>query len=149
MQDPKAKMHGERFRTLAMSYGANIARWPADDRQAAEAFLAQSPDAARWLDEQRQLDDQLDSVAQEEPSAHLLRSVAEIPLRHGTSRERLAWWPFARLRAAIAMAAAAAIMGAAAGMVTPERAQIPDADQNWDDLSSLAFALDLSEELSP
>ena len=147
-QDPK-EMQSERFRALAMAYGANIARWPAAERQAAEAFLARSPDAARWLDEQRQLDDRLDSVDRAEPSAELLRRVAEIPLYHGKHRQAQAWWPFVRLRAAVALAAAAAVTGAAVGVITPDRTHASEVDRSWEDLSGLAFALDLSEELSP
>jgi hypothetical protein len=148
-QDPTRTMDADRFRALALSYGATIARWPAAERREAEAFLAQSPESARWIDEQRQLDEQLDRVATEEPSPRLLKSVAEIPLRHAAATSTVTWWPFARLRSAIAIAAAAAAMGAAVGFVAPDHADVTDAQENWDDLSSLAFALDLSEELSP
>jgi hypothetical protein len=141
-------MDAERFSALAMSYGANIARWPAAERRAAEAFLAQSPEAARFIDEQRRLDERLDSLTAEEPSSRLLQSVAEIPLRHEMAPGIAAWWPFARVRNAIAVAAAAAAIGAAAGMITPERSNVADVE-GWDELSGLAFALDLSEELSP
>jgi hypothetical protein len=147
--NPKVTMDAHRFRTLAESYGAKIARWPAGEQHAATAFLAQSPDAARLLDEQRRLDQQLDALTLQEPSPRLLQGVAEIPLRHGRDLGTGAWWPFARLRNAIAVVAAATAMGAAAGtMITPQGANVADAEE-WDALSSVAFALDLSEELSP
>jgi hypothetical protein len=146
--NPEETMNADRFRALAMSYGAKIARWPAAERQPAEAFLAQFPEAARFIDEQRQLDQQLDAVTPEEPSPRLARSVSEIPLRHEKDLGTPAWWPFARLRNAIAVAAAAAAMGAAAGLITPQHSNVTGVKE-WDDLSSVAFALDLSEELSP
>lgn len=148
-QDPTEEMDADRFHSLALSYGATIARWPAGQQKAAEAFLAKHPESARFIEEQRRLDEQLDVLLPEDPSAHLQRSVAEIPLRHATARGAAAWWPLARLRNGIAVAAAAAAMGAAIGMITPEQPDVADAQESWDELSGMAFALDLSEELSP
>jgi hypothetical protein len=147
-QDPE-EMDADRFHSLALSYGAKIARWPAGEQKAAEAFLAQHPESARFIDEQRRIDEQLDALMPEEPSPHLLRSVAEIPLLHAKALGGTAWWPLARLRNAVAVAAAAAAMGAAVGMITPEQPDVADAQESWDELSGMAFALDLSEELSP
>jgi hypothetical protein len=141
-------MDAERFRTLALSYGGTLARWPAAERQAAEAFLSQSADARRLIDEQRRLDERLDLLVADEPSPDLLRSVAEIPLRHRSDAGLLPWWPFVRLRHAVAIAAAAAAIGVAAGAIAPERPGAASTD-GWDELSGLAFARDLSEELSP
>jgi hypothetical protein len=39
----------ERFETLALAYGGDVARWPATERDAAEAFSRASPEAARKL----------------------------------------------------------------------------------------------------
>jgi hypothetical protein len=146
---PEGTMDADRFRALALSYGGTITRWPQAERQAAEAFLARCPDAARWLDRERALDGHLDVLVTVEASPRLFRSIAEIPLRHEAVSNARAWWPLPRLRNAIAVVAAAAAVGAAAGVVTPDRANGSDAETSWDDLSGLAFALDLSEELSP
>ena len=40
-------MTAERFLALVVAYGADARRWPAEERAAAEAFLAARPDAAR------------------------------------------------------------------------------------------------------
>ena len=146
---PKGKMDEARFRALAEAYGSHLARWPSDERRAAEALLARSTEANRWLAEQRQIDLLLDGAPDMDPSAALLRRVAEIPLRHQTARDVRAWWPFLRLRNLLAVGAAAAALGAALGMVTPESAPVADAEATWDELSALAWGIDLSEELSP
>jgi hypothetical protein len=42
-------MDAERFETLAMAYGGDLRRWPEADRDAAEAFRAAAPEAARAI----------------------------------------------------------------------------------------------------
>lgn len=48
------------FETYAMAYGGDIAQWPAEDRAAARALLAESAAAQAMLDEARALDATLD-----------------------------------------------------------------------------------------
>ena len=40
-------MTAERFNELIAAYGADARRWPADERAAADAFMAAEPDVAR------------------------------------------------------------------------------------------------------
>lgn len=42
-------MTPERFTALVSAYGADARRWPADERVAAQAFLASEPEAARAI----------------------------------------------------------------------------------------------------
>lgn len=49
-------MSFEEFDTLAGAWGADIARWPAERRSAAEALAASSPEAAATLAEAARLD---------------------------------------------------------------------------------------------
>ena len=52
----------ERFHALLEAYGSRLSRWPAAERAGAEAWLAQSMDAARSLREHSDLDAWLDSA---------------------------------------------------------------------------------------
>lgn len=86
-------MDVERFETLALAYGGDLRRWPEAERNAAEAFVAGSPEAARAvLREAGDLDAVLDGWASPAPSAALRERVLAAapkdrtrvrPLRHG------------------------------------------------------------------
>lgn len=57
-------MTPERFETLAQAYGGDLARWPADQRDAAALVMAGDPHfAARILARARDLDEALDAWA--------------------------------------------------------------------------------------
>jgi hypothetical protein len=142
--DPRSGMDGDRFRALLAAYGADLSRWPEDERPRAEAFLAISNDAALWVVEERRLDQLLDGAPDLSPSPALLRRVAEIPARNA----RALGQPFGRLRHWIAGAVALAAMGAIVGVVTPESALDGDAAIS-EEPSPLSWAGDLAEELSP
>jgi hypothetical protein len=139
-----------RFRELLSAYGADFARWPESEVASARAFLATSRDAARWLEEERNLDAMLDAVPSVDASPLLLRKVAEIPVRH----PRDGWLSaLARARTWIIGAAAMAAMGLVVGSVIPEGGLAGDGvvvdAANIDDLAPLGWAGDLAEELSP
>jgi len=69
-------MNAERFQTLAEAYGGSISRWPADQQDAAWAFLAEDPDAAdNALAEARRLDETLDGWRPPTPSGALRRRI--------------------------------------------------------------------------
>ena len=156
-QEPERTMDEERFRALIEAYGADSARWPCDERTAALALLERSHEAGLWLAEQARLDALLDGTAGLEVSATLQRRIAEIPIRgerEDTRRgldaraELSAWWPFLRLRNLLVAGFAAGALGVVAGVVQ-DRPATADAQATWDDLSDIALAGDLSEELSP
>jgi hypothetical protein len=58
--DDRSPMPLARFRALLDAYGASPDRWPAEERDAARALLARSPQAQRWRDASAQLDALLD-----------------------------------------------------------------------------------------
>jgi hypothetical protein len=145
--DGKVSMDARRFRALVATYGADRERWPSAERQSAESFLRGSSEAPKWLEVEQQLDALLDEAGPVEPSAALLRRVAEIPLRHPAPERVLA--PLGRLRNWFTILVAAAVAGAVVGVVTPDLAPGIEPDSGGEDLSSLDWAADLSEELAP
>jgi hypothetical protein len=138
----------DRLRALVETYGANPDRWPAEERHHRGALDAESGDARAWLSEQRRLDEALDGADHIVASPALLRRVAEIPLRHPTVSSSL-MGPLGRLRNALALGAAVAAMGVVVGMTTPDLVAQEDAAGDWDELSSLALGVDISEEVLP
>jgi hypothetical protein len=102
-------------------------------------------------------DDQLHELLQQspdrEPSAALMRTVAEIPLRH--PHEGMSWLPFGGFRRWAMVLAAALAMGAAFGVAFPDAPgktaseELATDDDGYDALSTVALGADLSEELSP
>ena len=88
------------------------------------------------------LDELLKASPDEEPSAALMRAVAEIPIRHPRGAGE-AWWPFGGLRRWIVVATAALAAGVALGVA------LPDDDTSYDALSTVALGADLAEELAP
>jgi hypothetical protein len=114
-----------------------------------------TPDEEQWLDRMLQAPGPI------EPSAALRRAVAEIPLRHPRSdlieagrAPSLGAWPASALRYALLAALASIAVGAWLGYqgeVLPEVALEDSAqmDDEWEELSLLAFADEVGEELEP
>jgi hypothetical protein len=139
-RDDDKKGELARFRALVEAYGANPEKWPAEERPTFERF-ASSAEGRAWLLEQRGVDAWLDASKELEPSADLLRRVAEIPVRNA---KPAAWaWPL-RMRSLVGALAAAAAVGMVVGMTTND-ATSDDGDA-WDDLSTLALGADFAEE---
>jgi hypothetical protein len=98
-------MNAERFEQLIDAYGARPERWPDAEREAAEQWLAATPDAVVRLGEAARLDRALDAWSLPATSAVLREKVvATAPKARGTVRPaaRL-WWAGAGLIAACAM----------------------------------------------
>lgn len=55
----------ERFVRLARAFGAQLDRWPAEERLGASRYLARSVEAGRILSDERKLDRALDRVRSE------------------------------------------------------------------------------------
>lgn len=86
-------LSAERFATLAEAYGADLRRWPAALRAAAEARLADDPQARSVLADAARLDDLLEAHRVAAPDAALIgRVLAQAP-QPGLiwSRAKL-WW---------------------------------------------------------
>jgi hypothetical protein len=134
-----------RVRKLVESYGANPDRWPEEERRARPTLEAKDGDPA-WLTEQREVDAWLDRAENIAPTADLLRKVAEIPVRHPASTR---WSPWRYLRSILVVGTAAATLGLVVGVTTPEPSTTDEIAADEDDLSTLAFGVDLSEDLLP
>lgn len=95
-------MDRTRFSAIVEAYGAEPRRWPAVERDAAAALVAQDPDAEASLEQARRLERWLDANVTPEPSAASRRRILEAAPR-GASRASWAmnWWaPGAGLAAA-------------------------------------------------
>lgn len=164
----------DRFERNLDTYGADLELWPVREREAGRLVL-QSSERARMLHaEAQRLADVLLQVdrAREpvEPSAALLRNLAEIPLRHPRREPEgrgMGWWPLRRSYASALVPAAAAVLGVIVGRVAPETwgdepsvpawAVLTEEDgaeelgwtsEDVEELSALAFGFDLEEDWS-
>lgn len=110
-----------RLQQLMETYGADAARWPADERDAARALLAQLPDAAAMRMHARRIDEALDGFA---PAAdagaeqRLLRALAELPRQAPAVPPLLTgFWPRAAMLAAASMAGVIIGLGGLGGQM--------------------------------
>jgi hypothetical protein len=134
----------ERFRALLEAYGSRFASWPASERAGAEALLLQSAEARGWVVEHARLDAWLDSAISIEPSASLLRRVAEIPLRHPSR----SFWARLRPRNALAALSAAAMMGVVTGLAAPDP-WFDGGSGVTDEDDAMTWNGDLGDEVAP
>jgi len=100
----------------------------------------------------------LDAVPAPSPSPALRRAVAEIPLRHpqlGALGWIGSWLPFRSPSRALLSAVMLVLLGVASGVWTASSEDDSGSDiaqaeaGDWNDLSALAFATDLDQELQP
>lgn len=61
----------KRFKTLTDSYGADLLRWPEQERAAAQTLLEESAEARALLADARMLDDALAMASARQSAAHL------------------------------------------------------------------------------
>jgi hypothetical protein len=103
-------MEIERFKALIDAYGAAVARWPADEREAALSFAETDAEARRLLQDEAALDRLLDA-ADTLPATRALedRILAAFPERPPQTRRRwlaaLAehWIPSAAIACSLAL----------------------------------------------
>lgn len=103
----------QRFLELVEAYGGQLSRWPAAEREAAEALVRVSEPARAALAAEAELDGALASFAAADLSAALERRLNEIPIRAPLTKR--ARWPFQRVWAPALGWAAAAALGVALG----------------------------------
>lgn len=111
-------MTPERFADLAQTWGARIARWPADEREAAEQLLRHTPMLQAVLEREAALDRALDAHFVPAPGAALVAAVEASAPRPKHARVRWRWlasWPSAGWSGA--GAAGLGLAGVAAGAV--------------------------------
>jgi len=106
------EMDPGRFEALIAAYGATPARWPEEERAAAEAFARADPRAAALLSEADAIDTLLFAHRVAEPSRTLRAMVIEsAPRRAAIGRRLRLWWSsiiFAAVAGAGALAGSAA-----------------------------------------
>ncbi len=118
MTEHKA-IDGDRLRRLLEAYGAEPARWPEAERQAALTLLATHSNAVRLRAEAAELDAWLDEAAVPQPSPELMADVLAAASPSPWRRWAAALWPFGPIwRPASALALACAL-GILAGSLVP------------------------------
>ena len=116
-------MKAERLQALADAYGADLRRWPADQRAFAESLLAADPSLRAVLDEAATLDALLDAAPTTAPSAALIeRVLAAAPKPRMRGRWRQAVWYLGAGWAAAACAGVVAGVGLTSHLTADARA---------------------------
>jgi hypothetical protein len=86
-------MNLKRFKEIVEAYGADPARWPANERAAAEAFLAASSEARAVRDAEARLDTVLSRAESPAPSTELAaRILRTAPTERRTRSAGLTSW---------------------------------------------------------
>ncbi len=130
---------------LVDAHGSDQSRWPEPQRAAAAGLLSSSAEARELLAAQRAIDGMLDTAQELEPSAELRRRIAEVPARD--SRAEVEAGSFGRRWWMALTAAMAVFFGAVSGWALPPEPLSAEAEEvEWEDLSELAMADDLSED---
>jgi len=97
-------LSADRFKAILDAYGADPARWPAGERDAALRFMAQDLRAEAWIDEARTLDGLLmagfdmDAEADEAQHARVLAHMLMNPATNVVAFPRRAASPRSKLR---------------------------------------------------
>src|SRR5262245_48317890 len=132
----------EQFQRLLDAHGADLARWPADQRAAAEQLLATDPAARALWERTRDFDAriarQLASISEHEAQAEqaaqtrVLATLARLPAQQqrtwwGEWSSALLDWDFTPAWPRIAALASVAALGFAIGLVELPPAESPHA----------------------
>jgi hypothetical protein len=116
-----------RLRDMLAAYGAAPSRWPADERDAAEALIARSEPARAALAEAAHVDLLLDAAEPPPPSDRLawrLRAIGPKPQAEASRPPRASWLAGLRPMTAVAQAAVIAVAiigGVGIGLSIPPR----------------------------
>jgi len=135
-----------RLREIFDAYGADPRRWPGAERAAAEALIANSPEAASLREDAAALDTLMDLSVAPAPSPELM---ARILANHEPAGWFAALWPFGPVWQPVSAMAFAAVLGVVIGAAAPDIV-IPDlGDSAIAEVESLAFgpALNLDNGL--
>ncbi|MBI3517071.1 MAG: hypothetical protein HY060_23820 [Proteobacteria bacterium] len=128
----------KRFKQLLDTYGADLARWPVEERRAARALVAADPRARQARDETAELDAFLDRYAPEPASAaRVVAGLRALPPAVLDWRAALAelWWELRALPRVPTMVAVV-LLGLLAGFTSVDIARVPGTRA---DLSALMF----------
>jgi hypothetical protein len=134
----------DRLKTLLDAYGASPARWPAEERAAAEAMIAASDEARAAFAEAARLDSLLDRAAPPPPADRLgwrLRGIGpKAEPTVSSLQPRRGWMGSLARAAAVALAVAG---GVAIGFSLPhDDAAVTVAANDFGDAQAYAIAYD-------
>lgn len=136
-------MTNREFNELLEIYGADWARWPVDDRAAAQSLLRDDSEAHAAFAEIEKLDRRLTAVLSAETAGAALRArIGRIPREHSQARPQRTGWLEAILqpwRIGLVAATASAVVGFAIGLTLPPPASD---DRGSIDLPSLVYGFD-------
>ena len=125
-------MDENRFEDALDRWGSNLYDWPAEERQAAEALLAQSKNAESLLQAERRIDSALSMLRQHavppglEQRIHVRLTSAE---SHGDRGQRKWSWVTASLWRPALLAGLPLVFGFALGLGLPDLSEQELADQ--------------------
>jgi len=142
----------ERLNTILEAYGASPARWPAEERAAAEAMIAASDEARMAFAEAARLDAMLDRATPPPPADRLgwrLRGIGPRPeqIVVTATRPRTSWMGSLARAAAVVLAVAGGIaIGTALPGRNADRSEVTVADNEIGIESPLTLAYDEAEE---
>jgi hypothetical protein len=157
----------EQFQHLLDAYGADVARWPAQQRADAERLLATDPAARALWERARQLDARIarqvatvsehEAQAEQAAQARVLAALAQLPAQ----RKRTWWgewssalldWDFTPAWPRIAALASVAVVGFAIGLAEfddPSTEGVRSFAQADTDVSSIVFEPETLTGLRP
>ncbi len=112
-------MRSGRFRKLLDIHGADLGRWPAAERDSAQALLTISAEARSWQAEARSLDGLLDAwpapaVSDRDPAV-VAAQIVDVPQRTEVPVHEAGEWRFAFGWTKLTGLAAAAVVGFVVG----------------------------------
>ncbi len=128
-----------RLRRLLEAYGAEPARWPAAEREAALALLGRSVEAAALRSEAAELDRLLDEAALPQASPELMAEVLADASLSPWRRWAVALWPFGPIWKPASALAMAATLGIVVGLLLPTQ-EFVDRTQIAAEIDGLLFA---------
>jgi hypothetical protein len=125
----EARMPNEaRVAALIEAYGADEARWPADEREAAVDVLRGSPKLLALQAEAETVDAFLAALPEPIPSPALRVALKDIPERRALQDWLAVLWPFGAIWRPATGLAAAMVVGMFVGGLTPQSGDIGSAN---------------------
>lgn len=137
----------ERFRALVEAYGGDLERFPKSEREAARELLQRSDSARALVDAARTFDQLLFDARHDTAPSALIERLGQIPAQHTQRGRVVRLLPFSGKQTWL-LAAAAVLLGVLGGNYSDSELSASVLDNAPSDISSLAFADDLYDDLT-